>query len=119
MLVVEECKKEGVAFPKQGMFIGGKTSAERDAAAACDVVFATHQIIKEGIDVPRLDTLMMVTSVSDPEQVIGRICRSLEGKKKPLVLDYVDFQIEKLAGSFNTRLRLYKSLNWDVQGIKV
>lgn len=45
--------------------------------------FATYGMLKEGIDIPRLDAGCDVTPRADMEQVLGRIRRIMEGKADP------------------------------------
>jgi superfamily II DNA or RNA helicase len=109
------CKENGLEFT-HGFYIGGKKKHELDEAAKADVVYATSQLAKEGIDIPRLCSIFLVTSCSDPEQSIGRVLRRHPGKKTPMVVDYVDFNIAKFVSSYNSRMRLYRGLKWKVIG---
>lgn len=102
-----------------GMFIGGKSEEEQKRAASCEVVYATTQLVQEGVNIPRLDTLMLATPISDPEQAIGRICRNIPGKKTPMVVDYFDSKLSKLVGLYHSRIRLYKRLGWQIIGTKI
>jgi len=97
-----------------GYYIGGKKEEELKIASAQAVVLTTVQMMKEGINLPIRDTLMLVTPQSLVEQAVGRVCRKLPGKKPPFVLDYVDTDIKKFKGSFLSRYKLYKSLGWEV-----
>jgi superfamily II DNA or RNA helicase len=57
------------------------------------IIFATNSIAKEGIDIPKLDTLCWVTPIKDKGtiiQSIGRGTRQYEGKKYLEVYDFVD-----------------------------
>lgn len=103
----------------QGFYIGGKKKEDLLEASECDVVYSTLQLAQEGVNIPRLDTLFMTTPVGDCEQVMGRITRHQEGKKDPMVVDYVDSDIRNLGGMFKTRMRLYKRLGFKVIGMKV
>jgi superfamily II DNA or RNA helicase len=56
-------------------------------------LFATYQLAKEGLDIPNLDRLFMVTPHKDPItiiQSIGRIEREYPEKKTPICFDFVD-----------------------------
>lgn len=56
-------------------------------------LFASYNLAKEGLDIPRLDRLYMVTPKKDyavVTQSIGRIARTFEGKKDAVCYDYVD-----------------------------
>lgn len=114
-----------------GMYIGGKKREELDLAASCDIVLATVQLAKEGIDIEKLDTLFMATPVGDPVQIIGRIGRAktvkmpdgsaqvVPPKNRPMVVDYIDYDLSALKGSFFSRLKYYKKLGFDTMGMKV
>lgn len=103
-------KAKGVSY-SHGFYVGGLKKHQREAAAACQVMFATIQLAKEGIDIPRLDTLFLASPVSDPEQMVGRICRR-KNENAAVVIDYVDSLVPALRQSFLSRLILYRQLNW-------
>lgn len=73
-------------------------------------LFATYSLAKEGLDVPRLERLLMVTPQKDYAvitQSIGRIARTYEGKADPIVLDFVD-DIGYLVKSYKKRCSTYR-----------
>jgi|GEM_PF-3100749 len=125
----------GVDTLKRGMqvgyYVGGQKEQERAAAAKRDVVFATLQLAKEGIDIQRLDTLFMVTPVSDPVQLIGRIGRPRTIRQedgttvveqpphKPMVVDYVDDDLAEFRSLFFSRMKHYKALGLEIIGMKI
>ena len=45
---------------------------------------------KEGLDIPRLDTLIMATPKGDIVQASGRVQRKHPDKRTPLIVDVVD-----------------------------
>lgn len=102
-----------------GMYIGEKSKDELKVAAKCEVVLATSQLAKEGIDIARLDTLFLASSDGDPEQQIGRVTRNVPDKKQPMVVDYLDSSLDNMKRTFYSRLRLYKRLKWEVIGLKL
>ena len=56
------------------------------------ILFATYQLAKEGLDIPRLDRLVLATPTRNKvivQQSIGRIQRPAPGKTEALVLDIV------------------------------
>ena len=92
------------------------------------IILATYAMIKEGIDIPRLDFGVDATPKSEITQVIGRIRRPVPGKPMPFwytIYDYVP-EIEgrpraanRLDGLFYARLRQYKKDgNIEVRGLK-
>jgi predicted helicase len=101
----------------QGMYIGGKSDKQLEEASACNVVYATIQLAKEGVDIPRLDTLFLASPLGEVEQLTGRVVRFKEGKKQPFVIDYVDLNIGCFKNSFISRYKLYKKLDFEVNGV--
>lgn len=78
-----------------------------------DIIFGTYSKVKEGVDIPQLDTLIFATPLSSKTTVIqakGRIERFVEEKKKPVVIDIYDTDKSLLIGMFQKRKRLYKEL---------
>jgi len=73
-----------------GYYVGGMEEDALEVSSEAQVIFATVQMVQEGLDIPLLDTLMMTTPMSDPEQAIGRIQRQVEGKRTPVVVDFID-----------------------------
>lgn len=74
-------------------------------------LFATYSLAKEGLDIPRLDRLYLVTPQKDYAvitQSIGRIARTFEGKAEPVVYDYVDEGIQYLVRSYKKRCATYR-----------
>lgn len=71
------------------LYIGSCTKEEREEAKQSQIILATYKIFCEGVDVPTLDTLFIVTPKTDIEQALGRIQRIAE-KKEPLIVYYRD-----------------------------
>jgi superfamily II DNA or RNA helicase len=60
------------------------------------VLLATYSLAKEGLDIPVLDTLHLVTPNKNKSivlQSVGRIERNIDGKMMPEICDYVDMNI--------------------------
>lgn len=101
----------------QAVFISGKSKAkERDAAMAemrsgkKKYLFATYSLAKEGLDIPRLERLFLVTPQKDyavVTQSIGRIARTFDGKADPICYDYIDNE-PYLIKSFKKRCTSYR-----------
>ena len=73
-------------------------------------LFATYSLAKEGLDIPCLERLLMVTPQKDYAvitQSIGRIARTYEGKADPIVLDFVD-DIGYLVKAYKKRCSTYR-----------
>lgn len=110
-----------------GFYIGGKDSIELEAASKCDVVYATIQLAKEGIDIQRLETLFLATPLADIEQIVGRVCRPkidwvdgkpivVKKKHNAMVLDYVDSDSSLFKALSYKRKSQYSRLGWKIVG---
>jgi superfamily II DNA or RNA helicase len=99
------------AIPSIGYFVGGKSEEQLAKASTCQVIFATTQLVLEGLDIPALDTLFLTTPLTDIEQAIGRIRRPSEGKKAPVVVDVRDDRVPMCRSSATARLGYYKRMN--------
>jgi superfamily II DNA or RNA helicase len=90
-------------------YIGGRTKAELEIASHKRVVMATYGMTAEGTDCPWWDTLVMASPRANVKQPVGRILRTMEGKKEPVVLDLVD--PDKIMQNFyKKRLKTYYEL---------
>ena len=79
------------------------------------VLVATGQLVGEGFDFPRLDTLFLATPVSWKgvvEQYAGRLHRDYPGKKDVFIYDYVDSHIPVFDNMYAKRLRTYKRIGY-------
>ena len=82
-----------------------------------DVIFATYQLAKEGLDVPNLRYVVFATPEKDETtivQAVGRVGRKAEGKDFGTVIDFVDdFGMYK--GWAKKRKGYYKKIGADIE----
>jgi superfamily II DNA or RNA helicase len=97
-----------------GFYIGGMKQAKLDISADKQIILSTYQMVKEGLNIPDLDTLIMGTPQAQIEQTVGRILRVYDGKGAPIVLDFVDSTCPMLMGMGYSRLNQYKRLCYTV-----
>ena len=79
------------------------------------VLVATGQLVGEGFDFPRLDTLFLATPISWKgvvEQYAGRLRRDYPGKNDVLIYDYVDSHIPVFDKMYAKRLQTYKRIGY-------
>ena len=79
------------------------------------LLVATGQLVGEGFDYPRLDTLFLATPVSWKgvvEQYAGRLHRDHPGKKNVFIYDYVDSHIPVFDKMYAKRLKTYKRIGY-------
>ena len=80
-----------------------------------EVLFATYQLAKEGLDIPCLRHLVMASPVKDEitvTQSAGRVMRKYPGKEVGIVWDFVD-KMRMLQNWHNKRMRVYGRLKND------
>lgn len=98
-----------------GMYLGGMKSVELNESEQKRIIIATYSLAHEGLDIPKLDTLILATPKSDVIQSIGRILRENSKliKSSPMIYDIVDewgvFQYQ-----FYKRLKFYKKTGFDI-----
>jgi superfamily II DNA or RNA helicase len=87
-----------------------QTVTERLQAGDVKVLIATGQLIGEGFDCPRLETLFLVTPIRFSGrllQYLGRVLRPAPGKRSARVYDYVDIHVDTLVKAAQARQRVY------------
>lgn len=81
-----------------------------------DIVFATYQLAKEGLDVPNLRYVVFSTPEKDETTIIqsvGRVGRKAPDKEYGTVIDFVDaFGMYK--SWYKQRCKCYKKINADI-----
>lgn len=95
------------------------TIGDLDEAFQHRVVFATMRLLEEGLNVKRLNTLILATPFSGEgrmQQMMGRVVRSMEGKTGALIFDLVDEHpiTQRMAIK---RQGACEKLGWDVKWV--
>lgn len=98
-----------------GFYVGSTKQEKLDIAATKKLILGTYQMAKEGLDIPDLDTLFLATPMVDVEQSVGRILRTTDGKKEPVVIDFIDSGVGPLVGMAKARRRLYERLEYTIE----
>lgn len=103
-----------------GNVIDGKTKKDLREDAIQEVrdgkvkvLFATYGLAKEGLDIPRLDRLILASPHRDKAtiiQAVGRIERKFENKTNPIVYDLVD-PLQYFQGMYKNRKSCYRKNN--------
>ena len=81
------------------------------------VLIGTGQLIGEGFDFPRLDTLIMAMPIAGKSvatQYAGRLDREHPGKTKVIIYDYIDQHIPVFEAMYHKRMRAYKELGYEI-----
>ena len=82
------------------------------------LVFATTQKIKDGVDCKSQDCLILGSPVRNIEQLSGRIVRTDEGKKIPIIIDIIDIDEQQVRLSAKNRIKFYQSKDWVIQYLR-
>lgn len=121
--LAEECQK---ICPNVIRLVGNDSAkAKREAmsrlVAVPDneplVVIATGKYVGEGLDLPRLDTLMLALPVSWKgliAQYTGRLHRDYIRKSEVRIFDYVDLRIPICDSMYRKRLHGYKAVGYSI-----
>ena len=97
-----------------GLYMGGMKQSVLKENEKCDVLFATYSLAHEGLDIPKLDTLILATPKSDVVQSCGRILRETGTKKNlPLIYDIVD-DWGPLLGQSRKRVTFYNKSGFNI-----
>lgn len=76
-------------------------------------LFASYNLCREGLNIPRLDRLFMASPVKFSAVVIqsvGRIARTSDGKDEPVCFDFVDRKIGFCERAYKERCRSYRKM---------
>ena len=95
-------------------YIGRMKMAQLKIAEEQDVIFATYSMASEALDIPSLNTLILITSRKNVEQSVGRILRRNDHEVQPLIVDIVD-NLKVFINQGYCRRRYYKSLKYNIE----
>jgi superfamily II DNA or RNA helicase len=99
-----------------GLYVGAMKEEDLNESAKRRIVIATFSMAQEGLDIPVLDTVVLVTPKSDVTQAVGRILRETKGKvNDPLIFDIAD-RWSLLHSMYRKRLALYQAAGFLIDG---
>jgi superfamily II DNA or RNA helicase len=97
------------------LYMGGMKREQLEQSEKARVIVATFSQAHEGLDIPKLDTILLTTPHSDVRQAIGRILREADGKvNHPLIIDFVD-RISVLVPMYYRRRVIYKTQGFEIR----
>lgn len=88
---IESCLRSK-GLNKIGYYVGGMKQSDLKESEEQNILLGTYNMVSEGFDLPKLNTLVLASPKSDVEQSVGRIQRQLKEDRKytPLIIDIVD-----------------------------
>ncbi len=113
-LRVDHCERLVEMLQKRGvnalLCVGRVTAKQREKILKqqvdWDVIVATYALLKEGVSIKELDTLHFCSPAKEKGLIVqcaGRIERYLEGKKQPIIYDYVDMDVPYCVNAYKKR----------------
>lgn len=109
---------------RKSIFINGSTDMNKREGIFNEVragkyqyIFATFSLIKEGLDISRLNKIVFATPVKDSvtvEQAVGRVQRPEDGKPTPVVYDICDCKVPQLKRWKSERKKVYKKIGCEI-----
>jgi superfamily II DNA or RNA helicase len=102
---------------KTTMYIGAMKQWQREEAEAeGDIFFATNDLAREGLDIERLNTVILATSQKDVNQSVGRAMRKLltNGDLRPLIIDFAD-NLSSFKNHARLRKQFYKQCKYIIE----
>jgi len=101
-----------------GLYVGGMKPNELRESQEKDIILGTFSMASEGMDIPKLNTIILSSPKSDVIQSVGRILREKPDVRKfhPLVIDIKDIHPNLIMFSKQSDKRLvyYKKCNHDI-----
>tara|TARA_Y100000389_G_C17358954_1_gene462633 strand:- start:461 stop:1096 length:636 start_codon:yes stop_codon:yes gene_type:complete len=97
-----------------GYYVGSMKPSALSESCMKQIILGTYNMVSEGFDLPKLDTLLLATSKSDVEQSVGRIQRKhvyTENDNIPLIVDIVD-NIPMFERQAKKRQTFYKKMGY-------
>ena len=97
-----------------GKYLGGMREADLAKSATKQIILGTFSMAEEGLDIPHLNAVMLLTPKSAVRQSVGRILRKDKYTESPLIIDFVDDnQIFK--NQARTRSKYFAEQKYNIQ----
>tara|TARA_Y100000389_G_scaffold191517_1_gene217821 strand:+ start:409 stop:1353 length:945 start_codon:yes stop_codon:yes gene_type:complete len=101
-----------------GQYVGGMKPAELRDSQEKDIILGTYSMASEGMDIPKLNTIVLASPKSDVVQSVGRILREKASVRKfhPLVIDFIDTHpnLSVFKKQCDKRISFYKKCNHEI-----
>ena len=113
--LMEEYINKNIAPDNVGQYVGGMKPNELRISQDKDIILGTFSMASEGMDIPKLNTVILASPKSDVEQSVGRIFRekACDRTHHPLIIDIIDdFSLFKKQAE--KRQKLYNKNNYKI-----
>jgi len=111
-LIHEKLKNNNI---DSGFYVGGMKPPELRDSQEKNIILGTFSMASEGMDIPKLNTIILGSPKSDIIQSVGRILREKKNTRKfhPLIIDIND-EFSIFNNQSNKRLKFYLKCNYDI-----
>lgn len=99
----------------KSLFIAGSS---KDALKN-QVTFTTPGKMRDGVDIPEKNCLIMTSPISNIEQMAGRVVRICKNKNIASIIDLVDIDCQDISRTLFNRIKYYENEKWEVQYILI
>jgi hypothetical protein len=99
-------------------YIGGLKQSVLTESEKAQVIFASYSMASEALDIPALNTLLLVTPRKEVEQAVGRITRKKDALIQPIVIDIVD-QLPIFIRQSYCRIKFYHKKGFNVNSFEI
>lgn len=79
------------------------------------IILGTYGMASRGTDIKRLSALVLATPQMNMTQISGRIERFLQGKKVPVIIDFIDTAYKDAVSSGHARLNQYRKRGMEIK----
>ncbi|MFW6242785.1 MAG: DEAD/DEAH box helicase [bacterium] len=83
------------------------------------VTFSSPGKIRDGVDAPWKELIILTSPISNIKQMTGRVCRDYEGKDKVRIIDIIDIGCSYVRNQMKKRREYYKNNNWNINYLVV
>jgi superfamily II DNA or RNA helicase len=103
-----------------GYYVGGMKTKDRNDSATKSVILATFSLAAEGMNVPALNCVALVTPKSRIEQAVGRIFRQKKEERAfhPIIFDIADTPHDICMKQYWKRRQFYKQCQYRIKHIR-
>lgn len=106
---------EWTTFQDKAMFIAGI----KNEVLTKQLIFTTPNKMRDGVDAPWKDCLIMTSPIGNISQMCGRVTRAYKNKDYTTIIDMCDLDYYDISKTLRARLTYYENKNWETQFILI
>lgn len=83
------------------------------------LTFSSPGKIRDGVDAPWKELIILTSPISNIKQMTGRICREYEGKEKVKIIEIIDIGCKQIKNQMFKRRQYYSNNGWNINYLGV